>query len=169
MGDETVEQAIGECPRIHHPITHISKPYLIATIPLMPWSCGSCGRQTLTSLRFHSWGSSPNPSVQLLSQQRHQHQPDLEDVTCKGCWARSLDLEQSSTANNRTDSLSSDPPPLFYPATQILPDKTDQPLKDFELWELWKAKICSSMDFTTGSIHLCRRCSCLLSNNSSSC
>ena len=40
MREGSVEHAIGESPWIHHPATQISEPYLIATNPSKPWSCG---------------------------------------------------------------------------------------------------------------------------------
>ena len=54
----------------------------------------------------------------------HQHQSDIEDITYKGCLARSQDVEQCSNTNSYTDGLSTDPPP----ATRTLPD-CDQPLQ----------------------------------------
>ena len=43
------------------------------------------------------------------------------NFTCKWCWVRSQDLEQSLTTYNCTNGLSSDPPP-YNPPTHTLPD-----------------------------------------------
>ena len=163
--EETVERSMGECPRIHHPTSQLPKPYLIATNPSKPWRCGSCGKQNLIFQGFHNRGNSPNPSAQLLAQQqqKQQLQRDFEYITCKGCRARYQDIEQSSTTNNPTVGLSSDPPPCS-PANRTIHD-CDQSL---EVVGSVKGKTILSRDFTYGATHLSRLCYCLLDNYKSS-
>ena len=40
MWQETVEQAIQECPRIHYPATKLPKPTRLQPTPHRPWRCG---------------------------------------------------------------------------------------------------------------------------------
>ena len=102
-------------------------------------------------------------------------QPDLtvhtaalyfEDVTSMGCGARSQDIKHSSTTNSCTYGLSPAPPPC-KPANRTLPD-CHQPTQSHEVMGAVEGKTRSSMDFTTGTSHLSRRCSCLFNNNNSS-
>ena len=51
------------CPRIYHPETQLSKPYLIATKPSKPWSCGSRRRKNLILHEFHNRCKSRMSSV----------------------------------------------------------------------------------------------------------
>ena len=60
------------CPRIHIHASQLPKPYLIATNPSKPLSCGSCRKQIIFFQGFHNRGNSPKPSVRLLVQQQHQ-------------------------------------------------------------------------------------------------
>ena len=80
-------------------------------------------QQHLTLQGLNNRDNSPNPYVHLpcQQQQRRQQLPYFEDVACNGCRARSQDLEQSSTTNNYTDSLSLDSPSCS-PANQTLPN-----------------------------------------------
>ena len=67
------------CPRIHHhhPAAQLPKPYLIVTHPSMPWSCGSCGRQSLIFQGLGNRGNSYKTSVLLLAR-RQQQQRQLQ-------------------------------------------------------------------------------------------
>ena len=47
IGEEIVEHTMEECPLIHYLATQLPDPYLIATTPSMPWSCGTVVPSTL--------------------------------------------------------------------------------------------------------------------------
>ena len=118
------------------------------------------GLTTSSSLRPQTTVSTDCPWIRHPATQLQQ--PYFKDVICKGCWARSHDLKQSSTTNYCINGLSLDPPPSNS-ATKILP-YCDQLLG---LVGAVKGKTCSSIDFTIGTTHLSRQCSCFLNNNSS--